>query len=550
MPFPLRSASALGGLLGLGYSDESESAPYGIKRFSKLWHGIRGLPEQAELDREDILANGLTIGQSAELELPGSSVSKDPWVSERLFSGFDPVETRESEYGPRKDLVLAVDPQIAPNQVRNLSPARYLTGEHPSTAELYGKPNYWHREAEFFAMRNPAPVKRELTLQQMLDDPTVDQYLQLAKDVAELRAKYSYARNNPEILAKQAELQEFVAQHPDLDTSQVIELTNRGDPNAVYREYDLEHPSYNKQELVKPREPNPAEAKLLDDMIAVDERYNSAVADIASVEYKPNQNSAIDKYTKTKLLRNWVGSLGALRNNPGLFEQRFGREIIASEPARYGTPEFEDTKVRYQEKIQKLLKDTLSTYDYTRIDTKIRDLRAMRYELDDYVDKESEAYLDLAHRMDMGGEVAAEAERELTAKYSYYFKKRDQLFDFLNEKIGGMAPPSRTTKLPAAGLAGGGYYAGDYNIGEAKSTNPIQEFFQTNPVGQAATGLMRSPFETGAEMLNETQRMGSEFYGLPEQQTGTKILNYLEQEGAIPRKTGSAWETLGGLLGL
>lgn len=494
MPFPLKSATALGGLLGLGYSDESDAALYGIRRFPKFFHGIRGHPDLATESKADILQNGLVEGESAQYNIPGTSVTHDPWLAERVYTGQFKGLAREHPVGPNKEFVLGIDPLAQPSEVKNVSPALHVSGVAGDTLEtnrLHSLPSFWHTESEMFAPR---------------------------------------------------------------------------DENGIQR-------------LVKPRPRNAIEDKLVDEMIRVDENYLGSIHRIADYEKQavanwksstPHKRSTaspeVQRHDEKRLVQDWITNLNALRGNESLFRQRFDVEFIGGGVADFGTPNpvknIQGFAEPYQGIINNYVEKTLlgpngemtpQYKEYRRLRDSVKSLAEDLHGYNAFFkekDELSDEYIELQEDMYRGGASAKQAEQKLTDLYSTYYRRRDELFNFLKEKLGDMPKQSRRANLPAAGIAGSSYYTGDYNIGEAKPTNPIQEFFQTNPIGQAATGFMRSPLETGAEALNEVQRMGSEFYGLPEQQTGTRILKYLEQEGAIPRKTGSASEFIGGLLGL
>jgi len=115
-------------------------APYGIRRHKPYYHGTKSSDA-----REGILAEGFTKGESAELHLPGSSLSEDPTVSAGAFA--------------RDDLsnVLRVDVDAPPERVRNLSPEEYLGGVRPGPGVVYRKPNLFWKESETFGVRERRP---------------------------------------------------------------------------------------------------------------------------------------------------------------------------------------------------------------------------------------------------------------------------------------------------------------------------------------------------------------------------------------------------------
>jgi len=119
-------------------------APYGIRRHKPYYHGTA-----TEGAREGILDRGFAKGESAELKLPGTSLSEDPTVSAGAFA--------------RDDLsnVLRVDVDVPPERVRNLSPEEYLGGVNPEPGSVYRKPNLFYKESETFGVRDTLPLSPE-----------------------------------------------------------------------------------------------------------------------------------------------------------------------------------------------------------------------------------------------------------------------------------------------------------------------------------------------------------------------------------------------------
>lgn len=120
----------------------------GIKRFPALFHGT-GSAENVD----SILKEGFTRGQSAELSIPGVSLSRDPTVSTGGFA-------KDSASN-----VLRVTPEGSPADVRNLRPSEFVTGV--SDAQIINKPSaLLYKEAETFVKRpdHAAPTQaRRLT---------------------------------------------------------------------------------------------------------------------------------------------------------------------------------------------------------------------------------------------------------------------------------------------------------------------------------------------------------------------------------------------------
>ena len=125
----------------------------GIKRWPKMYHGT-------QVDLDTIMEEGFQRGSSAELHIPGTSMSEDPVMSMKVFAARHP------------DWVLGVDPQIPPSEVYNLSPSAYMTREVPGDfTDIYRKPGLF-AEAETFARRGkrytPEMQSRQAELEKTL----------------------------------------------------------------------------------------------------------------------------------------------------------------------------------------------------------------------------------------------------------------------------------------------------------------------------------------------------------------------------------------------
>lgn len=124
------------------YTSVANTARYGMKkgRASPLYHGT---PNDEDLDY--ILEEGFTKGRSSELQLPGTSVSRDPLVSSELFAD------------SRPENVLKVDLDIDPSEIANLKPSEYMRGEVPA-GKVYGKPQTEYHESELYGLRTKEQV--------------------------------------------------------------------------------------------------------------------------------------------------------------------------------------------------------------------------------------------------------------------------------------------------------------------------------------------------------------------------------------------------------
>lgn len=129
--------SLLAALLGFA------GAAYGLRRgrLRNLWHGtsdsdaVRAIAQQ-----------GFTRGGSAELHIPGTSVSDDPLLSLRNFA----------ESNPKR--MLRVETPVSPESIRNLSPGEYAAFGSPlapleGRALGYSKPQSYYSESEIFFPR-------------------------------------------------------------------------------------------------------------------------------------------------------------------------------------------------------------------------------------------------------------------------------------------------------------------------------------------------------------------------------------------------------------
>jgi hypothetical protein len=114
-------------------------ALYGMKRFPDFYHGTPSEEAASQIRRE-----GFTKGKSAELELPGASLSRDPSVSAKFAQAMTPTQAQ--------DRMVKVIPEVSPSEVRNLRPSEYLVGVQGD--KIYNKPNVFFKEAETFLPRN------------------------------------------------------------------------------------------------------------------------------------------------------------------------------------------------------------------------------------------------------------------------------------------------------------------------------------------------------------------------------------------------------------
>ena len=114
-------------------------------RLIDLYHGTR-----TDQSRKSILREGFTKGQSDELHIPGTSISRDPLISSETFADRN------------INNVLKVELDLEHSQIRNLRPSEYATGVIPEEA-IYGKPQSTFNESEIFARRplssHPIPEK-------------------------------------------------------------------------------------------------------------------------------------------------------------------------------------------------------------------------------------------------------------------------------------------------------------------------------------------------------------------------------------------------------
>lgn len=133
-------------LAGLGVVPFLGGALRGMKRLPKFYHGTR-----SAYNVQEILDEGFARGKSAELNIPGTSVSRDPTVSLNMFADGE----------PRAVLIAEPLPDVTPADVANLKPSAYLLGQVPE-AKLYNKPNLFFNEAETFFPRRLPKSQREL----------------------------------------------------------------------------------------------------------------------------------------------------------------------------------------------------------------------------------------------------------------------------------------------------------------------------------------------------------------------------------------------------
>lgn len=636
--------------------DESEAARFGVKRWLPFWHGIRNAQPG---DVENVLKKGLIKGQSAELKQPGSSISEDPWVSYRLFSG-------EGQHRPNEGDIVAVKPLIPPSQAVNLYPAEYLTGMIPEGEAIYGKSNLFYREAEWFAKRK-VPTAEELrneydklmvrrqpfvnristleaerskleaeaieaenvwrkterdlaqkqeaglisindylnaTLplrQQSYDKamavskadrklmevearlasfPNTKRYNELASyqqtypNAEELRKQYpimeerqrklaaEYAEwgnklnNQMRVLRQQhmtpAEIENdpmvkyYVQNYLRLDR-ELLPIDEFIEKNRIRlkEEENTRKTLANVQNLVKPIPMTPEHERWLKRTIEHEDRYEKAAKDIGI--YAKDYSGKPPVESKAGL-KDYVSALSSLRGNPGLLEEMLGERLLSGDKG--GAETMADLKKmlerHYQPDVAKQL-----VWDAAK-------LKQQRYAVTGYAFGQKKQ--DLYNRM-QNPETRQAAIDEVSNAYQQYFRMRDKWLDDLENTVGAMPadPKALASKrhLPAvAAFPLLGQYEG--RTGEAKPVGGVQQFFQTNPVGQFMTGLARSGAETSKEIMNNLNAMAFLYNINPalaptaklptyQGQPGTQALNYLTAQGYIPPPTGSGYETLGSL---
>lgn len=152
------------GLEGAGLAGITKF-PEGFK-FPPLWHGVKTQQLKDAKGRVmggeesdavyNILKDGFTRGSSAELKLPGTSVSYDPLVSAQLFSPTSWVHGKNKLH----DYLLRVEPKVPPKGL--LSPSEYVAGVTPGGGEIYLKPQHFFGEAELFGERAVDAAKLEM----------------------------------------------------------------------------------------------------------------------------------------------------------------------------------------------------------------------------------------------------------------------------------------------------------------------------------------------------------------------------------------------------
>lgn len=149
---PLAAADVLSPLpLGAGVGTIK-----GMKRAPVLWHGA-GSPKNAE----KILKHGFSKGASAEMKVPGTSASRDPFVSLHDFVNAVNVHKLGPEAVANRDpnAFLRVELNVPPGEVYNVPPDFYVQGIVPkSTSAVYNKPNTFFSEAETFARSKANPL--------------------------------------------------------------------------------------------------------------------------------------------------------------------------------------------------------------------------------------------------------------------------------------------------------------------------------------------------------------------------------------------------------
>lgn len=182
----------------------------GVKRHPAYYHGVRSGSDE---DFERIYKEGFTRGSSAELGLPGTSISEDPLVSYQHFT--NPDKTPRA----RAQDVLAVEVDTPPSEVYNLSPEKYISGEVPSMepGTVYKKPNAFYHEAETFGVREVPDYSENLEAKPKLppftaDDMRSNQYRHM-KDQINVYDKFQ--SDISQLNHRSYQLDTFKRQYPD-----------------------------------------------------------------------------------------------------------------------------------------------------------------------------------------------------------------------------------------------------------------------------------------------------------------------------------------------
>lgn len=174
---PATPSTTVGSMLPIGpdaIAGGAVLAAKGMKRIPALFHGT-----PAE-NFQDILKHGFISGGSAELNIPGTSLARDPRVS---------IGFATKEGGPLPGTVTTPEQMeefadylgrsmfqtklnVPPSEVANLRPSEYITGKVPD-APAYNKPNSRFGERETFLPRTQEyAIEAELRDQlEQLDNP-------------------------------------------------------------------------------------------------------------------------------------------------------------------------------------------------------------------------------------------------------------------------------------------------------------------------------------------------------------------------------------------
>jgi len=149
---PLRASPGQGGS-DIKAGPESEAA-FGMKprKLAELWHGTG-----SQGQKQNILDKGFIRGESAELNIPGTSVSRDPLVSSKLFA-YDEIEN-----------MLKVEYTGDPTKARNLKPSEYFSGVTAETGQIYGKPQTTFHESEIYGVRGKEEIRFDDTTRVRLE---------------------------------------------------------------------------------------------------------------------------------------------------------------------------------------------------------------------------------------------------------------------------------------------------------------------------------------------------------------------------------------------
>jgi hypothetical protein len=241
-------------------------------------------------------------------------------------------------------------------------------------------------------------------------------------------------------------------------------------------------------------------------------------------------------------LKNYVSAVTGLRGNKALLERKIGEDLLSQ---YQGGPE------RLAD-LQTLLERHYPAEDAQRLVEEAKAAGMQRDKVTKY--QQGQAKQALYDRM-KNPETRQAAIDEVSQEYQQYYRMRDKWLDDLEKMVGAMpsypSERARLRNLPAVAA----FPVGAWNqywdrAGEAKPVSGVEQFFQTNPVGQVMTGLARSAPESLATILNalQTAMPAANAPGVVGIQPGVQLLQYLTAKGILPPPTGTGYETLGGFL--